>query len=255
MEPGGKAPGPARGAPGSPNTRNVRFQGPGCRGLTPRAVHTRSQGSYSARAGTRPGAAAPSYACLTLLGYSKPDPAAPGRPGSEFRCRLRSGGSGSLLPPSLPPPLRGSQRNVMAHGSRRLDGRLPRPHTSCITSKMCKGTPASHPPPPPPPARLLLVPGGGSCSEGACVCVRRGGRRRFPWIPRVGWERRPHSPLPNTQAKRLLAGDSARPLPTHTPSHLPTRRELRLRNPRSRPGGMGRDGERTEGKGTGGRVG
>lgn len=40
-------------------------------GLTRRATHTPFQGPKSARAGTRPGAPAPSFACLTLLGYSK----------------------------------------------------------------------------------------------------------------------------------------------------------------------------------------
>lgn len=92
-EPRGRALGRARGAPGSRNARHVRLRGRGAgggrSGLTLRAAHTPSQGSDSARAGARPGALAPSFACLTLLGYSKPDPAAPGRPDAEFRCRLR----------------------------------------------------------------------------------------------------------------------------------------------------------------------
>lgn len=101
-----------RGALGDPRTRATSASGePG------RATHTRSQGSDLARAGTRPGAPAPLLRWLDLARVLKAGPAAPGRPGAEFRCRLRSGGGGSLPPlPSVPPPLRGSHRNEKASG-------------------------------------------------------------------------------------------------------------------------------------------
>lgn len=88
-EGGRRAPCRALGARGSPNSRRVHLSGPGARR---QACGTDSagnlhpfQGPKFARAGTRPGAPAPSFACLTLLGYSKPDPTAPRRrPRAEF---------------------------------------------------------------------------------------------------------------------------------------------------------------------------
>lgn len=122
--------------------------------------------------------------------------------------------------------------------------------THRISPPRCENGPQLRAPPShtPPPARPLLVPGGGSRSEGACVCVRGGGRRGSPRIPRVGWERRPPSPPP-THTPSGSSGATARAPcpPTHTPSHLSTRRELRLRNPRPRPGGWdARGGARRE---------
>lgn len=144
--------------------------------VTRRAAHIPSPGCDSARAGARSRAPAPSLACLTLPGYSKLDPAAPGVRARSFSVACSRGGSGSLpRPPSSPPRLRGSSGNGRLQGSRRRHGRFSRPQTPYTASRKQKGTPASGAPPPtPPPARPLLRGGVGLCLWGRAPRVSLG---------------------------------------------------------------------------------
>lgn len=198
MDPGGRAQGPARGARGSPNGATSASGEPG------RATHTSSQGSGLARAGTRPGAPAPSFAGLTLLGYSKPGRRHPGvRARSSAAACGREGAAPSLRSPRRLLRCGGRIGMRKLQGPRRLYGRLPDPHTVYHRQDVKKDPRFTSPHPTHPPARPLPVPRRRSCAEGACVCLR-GRAPRVSWVPKVGWEHRPPSPLPNTFVKRLL---------------------------------------------------
>lgn len=207
-------------------------------GLTRPAAHTPSQDSDPSRAEARPEPPPLSFACLTLLGYSKPDPVAPGRRSQSFTAAYGRGGSGSL------------PRCLLGCGGRRgMKGfRAPGEPAAALPDP-------KHREPSPDVETVPSLRPRGRCSEGACVCVCGGGYQGSPWVPSGEGERRPPSPLPNTYVSRLRGGGVSRPLPTHTPLRLSTPPELQLRNPGPRAGRMGRDagtrGTGAEGAGMG----
>lgn len=109
--PGREGAGPCAGRSGIPERRNIRLRGAGAG--DPHQLPRLWLGA----GGDAPRSPRPLLRWLDLARVLKAGPAAPGRPGAEFRCRLRSGGGGSLPPlPSAPPPLRGSHRNEKASG-------------------------------------------------------------------------------------------------------------------------------------------
>lgn len=179
--------------------------------VTRRAAHIPSLGCDFARAGARPRAPAPS-ACLTLPGYSKPDPAAPGARTQSFSVACGRGGSGSLpRPPSLPPRLRGSSGNGRLQGSRRRHDRFSRPQTHIPPPGHEKG-PQPPVPPTPPPARPVL--GGG-----VCLCLW-GRAPRVSLGPEGGVGAQPSQPPPQHVRQKAPLGRGCAP-PAHPRAFTP----------------------------------
>lgn len=168
MDPGGRAQGPARGARGSPNGATSASGEPG------RATHTSSQGSGLARAGTRPGAPAPSFAGLTLLGYSKPGRRHPGvRARSSAAACGREGAAPSLRSPRRLLRCGGRIGMRKLQGPRRLYGRLPDP-THRISPPRCEKGPPLHVPPPHASARAAAARPPQTLLRGGGVCLSAG---------------------------------------------------------------------------------
>jgi hypothetical protein len=187
--------------------------------------------------GARPGAPAPLFACLTLLGYSKPDPGTPGRPGRRVS-QPPMVWEGAAPPLDLPcccslccgvrrgmEPLRVLGDVIFALPD--LDTELPprygkEPQPSFSPHASVRAATAL------PPAAVLARRG--------CVFVSiRDGPEGLLVTPR--WSRRADlpSPLPSTYAKWLLWGGSARPLAVHTFLCLSPTWELTLRTLSPRP--------------------